>query len=447
VRHQLARRPHLHGCFAASWTCRFTSIVEKVLPNIFAGNSPYMLQTAVPISYGSLIRTALPRFAGAGAAFAVSIGYMDPGNWATDLNAATYHYALLWAVVASGIAACVLQVLVIRFVGSTGRGLAEAIRYGFPKIQARLALLYICAIIATEISEFVGLTVGLQMVFHLHFRTAIAVGLGAFLLLLLAGGGMFKRFERIAIATTSILALSYAVELGLLHPPITPIINGALTVSIPNAGAWIAVVGIVGATIMPHNLFLQAGLFKAQLGEEVPATRTARVNRAIIATVGTLLLATIVNGAILVLGSATHATSIETAFQTLRPIAGSTASLIFGIALIGVSLAATAGGTCAGDIICADAPTKLTQLQRRTIALAPAVLLLLVGCSPTTLLVWSQVALAITLPAVVIPLFLLVHRTQAMKTLVDKALACASVLILIASLTCDVILFSTLSYS
>ena len=404
-----------------------------------------MLQTAVHGRYGKIAGMTLPRITGVGAAFAVSIGYMDPGNWATDLNAASYRYALLWAVVASGVAACLLQVLVLRFVGASGLGLSEAVSGTFAKTSGPLSLTYIGAIIATEISEFVGLVVGLQMVFRLDLRPAIAIGLAVFLSLLLAGGVTFKRFERIAIATTSLLALIYAVEIGFLRPSILPVLRGALLPAIPDGGAWIAVVGILGATIMPHNLFLHAGLFKNQLAAAPQPDVATSVRRATCATVCTLAVATLVNAAILIVGAVTHGTTIERAFLTLRPLAGSTASLVFGIALIGVSLAATAGGACAGDIICADAPLKLTQLQRRSIALSPAVVLLLAGCSPTALLVWSQVALAVALPAVVIPLFILVVRQRNMRNPVDRALIGLSSLVLIASCACDVILLSTSS--
>ena len=383
--------------------------------------------------------------AGVGAAFAVSIGYMDPGNWATDLNAASYRFALLWAVVAAGVAACILQVLVLRFVGASGLGLSEAVKRTFAKANGALSLTYIGAIVATEVAEFVGLVVGLQMVFRLELRPAIAIGLAIFLLLLLAGGVTFRRFERIAIVTTSLLALIYAVEIGVLHPPVLPILRGALLPAIPDGGAWIAVVGILGATIMPHNLFLHAGLFKDHLRAKAERDVAASVRRAACATVCTLLVATLVNAAILIVGAATHGTTIEQAFLTLRPLAGPTASLVFGIALIGVSVAATAGGACAGDIICADAPVKLSQLQRRLIALSPAVVLLVAGCSPTALLVWSQVALAAALPAVVIPLFILVVRQRNMRNTFDQALIGLSALVLIASCTCDVILLSTSS--
>jgi manganese transport protein len=428
-------------------TVRTGSGSESVSPKNRAGTTMRVLQTASRATYGKVVPITLPGLAGVGAAFAVSIGYMDPGNWATDLNAASYHYALLWAVVASGFAACILQVLVLRFVGASGLGLSEAVRLGFPRLNAPLSLVYIGAIIATEISEFVGLVVGLQMVFRLDFRPAIGIGLAVFLLLLLTGGSMFKRFERIAIATTSFLAVVYAVEIGVLHPPLLAIVKGTTLPVVPDGAAWIAVVGIVGATIMPHNLFLHAGLFKAQLTAAGRRNVPGAVKRAALATVCTLFVATLVNAAILIVGAATDGTTIEGAFLTLRPLAGPTASLVFGLALIGVSLAATAGGACAGDIVCADAPIKLSQPQRRVIALAPAVVLLVAGCSPTLLLVWSQVALALALPGVVIPLFMLVVRQRDMKNPFDRALVGASALVLLASCTCDVILFSSLPSS
>ena len=383
-----------------------------------------------------------------GAAFAVGIGYMDPGNWATDLDATRYGDALLWAVLLSGIGAVLLQVLVVRHTAASGDDLAVSIARTWPKAAPWLWPAYAVAVIATEIAEFTGVVVGISLVTHVPWPAAIALGIALFSLLLCAGGTTARRFERFAMLTTALLAAAYAVDCALLKPALAPIVAGALTPGIPGPGALLAVVGIVGATIMPHNLFLHGGLVVGRLRDVHGAQRRLVERHAITDTVIALTIATAVNGAILVVGGAVGATTIERAFATLLPVAGAGSALIFGIALIAAGLAATGSGVCAADVIFHDgAPLRLSRLQRRALALVPAAAALALGVSPTLLLIVSQVALALILPAVVVPLIALVVRGTLRRTRGGLILLASSSTVVAAALVCDGVLITSLLHA
>lgn len=385
-----------------------------------------------------------PNVAGLGSALAVSIGYMDPGNWATDLDAARFGNTLLWSVLASGGAAVLLQILVVRFAASSGTGLMEGIATRFPATGRRLWYVYALAIVATEVAEFVGLVIGIQLLFGFSLYASIALGVTVFSLMLVAGGTTVKRFEIIAAATTAVLGLSYALEIIVLHPAAGPIVDGALRPHIANSSALLAVVGIVGATIMPHNLFLHGGLVRDQLQRSAAGRRNGVVKSAVIMTVVTLAGATLINAAIVIVGAATHATTIASAFETLRPLAGGAAGTLFGVSLIVAALAATASGACAGDIVCAHgAPFALSRVQRRMLAIGPAIALIAIGISPTMLLLASQIALGLALPLVIVPLLALVLGQRPMRTRADGALVAVSIAILVASCACDGLLVTS----
>jgi manganese transport protein len=383
-----------------------------------------------------------------GAAFAVGIGYMDPGNWATDLDATRYGTTLLWAVLLSGAGAVLLQLLVVRYAASSGDDLARAIARTWPRAAAWLWPLYTLAIVATEVAEFTGVVIGIELVARVPLATAIAAGIALFVAMLLFGGATVRRFERFAITTTAFLAVAYAIDCALLRPAAGPIIAGALVPSLAGPGALLAVVGIVGATIMPHNLFLHGGLVASRFSEVPPPERTGVERRAVRDTVIALAIATAINAGILIVGNAVGATTVESAFTTLVPVAGAGSALLFGVALIAAGLAATGSGVCAGDVIFhAGAPMRLTLLQRRALALVPAATLLALGISPTALLVGSQVALALILPAVVVPLITLVVRGTVRRTRGGLLLLASSSTVVVAAMICDGVLITSLLHA
>jgi manganese transport protein len=369
---------------------------------------------------------------------------MDPGNWATDLDATRYGDALLWSVLASGLAAMLLQTLVVRYVAHSGEDLMQGIARRWPGSARTLWWLYALAVVATELAEFVGLVVGLTLLLHISTGAAIAGAVAIFGAMLFTGTTTARRLERLALGATVVLAGAYAVDLALLHPATEPMLRGALVPALPGAGALLAVVGIAGATIMPHNLFLHGGLVLERLRAE-PAQRRLVERTAIVETIVVLAVATVVNGAILVLGGAVRATTIERAYATLVPLAGPASAMLFGVALCVSALAATASGARAADVVChAGAPVRLRPLTRRILAVTPAIALLLAGCSASGLIVASQVVLGLVLPTVVIPLLILARGTALHRTRAGFALVASSSAVVAVTLACDGVLLTSL---
>jgi manganese transport protein len=384
------------------------------------------------------VRSSLRAFGAGGAAFAVSIGYMDPGNWSTDFNATRYGVALLWSVIASGIGAILLQLLAVRLAAASGTDLATGILRRWPRAAPALWPIYVFSIVATETAEFTGVALGLAMALHLEMRAALLLSAIAFLALLAMRGTATRPLERLAILTTLLLASVYAADWIVLHPSTRTVFAAALLPSIPAPGALFAVIGIVGATIMPHNLFLHGGLIAEKLDHTRAADRPRIVTLARIETVVALLIATAINAAILVVADAVHAVTIEDGFATLYTVLGNASALGFGGALVVAGLAATATGARAGDLVfAAGAPIRLSPFVRRVLAIVPAALLLAAGCAPGSLLVASQIALGLVLPFVVVPLIVLCAKTAPAATFGARALLYASVAVVAIALLCD----------
>jgi manganese transport protein len=251
-------------------------------------------------------------------------------------------------------------------------------------------------------------------------------------------GTATRPLERFAIFTTLLLASVYAVDWIVLHPATSTVFSAALLPRIPGSGALFAVIGIVGATIMPHNLFLHGGLIAEKLDRAAAAERPRIVSLARIETVIALLVATAINAAILVVSDAVHAVTIEDGFATLYTVLGNASALCFGGALVVAGLAATATGARAGDLVfAAGAPIRLSPFVRRVLAIVPAALLLAAGCAPGSLLVASQIALGLALPFVVVPLIVLCAKTAPAATLGARVLLYASVAVVAIALLCD----------
>ncbi len=383
-------------------------------------------------------------FATGGAAFAVGVGYMDPGNWATDLDAARYGNALLWAVIVSGVAATLLQILAVRHAAESKRSLAESIARRWPHAARFLWPAYAAAIVATEIAEFTGVVLGLELVTSLSRTLVVALAGFTFLALLACGATSARRFERLAIATTAVLAGTSAIALVVLHPAVGPIVAGIVHPKLPDGAAFLAVIGIVGATIMPHNLFMHGALFLDRVRAAAPADADNVRRRAERETIVALTFATGINAAILIVGAAIHATDIETAFRALHASLGAIAGIAFAATLIVAALAATASGVCAGDAICGEgAPLRLSPIMRRLCALVPAMALLGFGFSASTLIVVSQIALGLILPTVVVPLIALVCKGTLRRTHGGRLLIAATTIVGLGSLSCDGILIVT----
>jgi manganese transport protein len=304
-------------------------------------NNPALLDTLRPLP-APAGRGRRPRAAGlraaasfAGPAFLVSIGYMDPGNWGTDLAAGSrFGYSLLWVLVAANLTAVLLQYLSAKLGIATGQDLAAAVGSRLPA-PARIGYWLVAegAMLATEMAEFIGVVVALRL---LGIGLAPAIGLGAVLVLGLLASRSMRRIERTIFVLLGVIGGVYALEVAMARPSAGPILAGAAVPSLNGSSLPVAV-GILGAVVMPHNLFLHSGLIRSRCGGE-PPRRVLR--RSTIETAVALNLALLINAAILIMAAATfgrHGVVVDSlgqAHETLRPMLGPLAAAGFAVALL-----------------------------------------------------------------------------------------------------------------
>jgi manganese transport protein len=344
----------------------------------------------------------------AGPAFAVSIGYIDPGNWATDLAAGVFGLRLLWVVVAANAMAIVLQVAVVRLTALAGNDLGTLIARGAPQLRMVFWSVFQLAAIATDLAEFTGITLGLSLLFHWPLPVCVCAGAAIVILALSNGNGRSRLLEGILIATVGVITLAFAYQLWYLHPAANAIAHGMLP-TVPSYAALVVVVGIIGATVMPHNLFLHSSMVHEKSGALPRAERMERARFHSRETLVALNLATFINGGILVVGALLmHADgSVQNAFGAWVRAGAPLAATLFGAALLITGVAASVTATMSGDYIFRSfSPRRIPATIRRCVTLAPAGIALLAGADPTVMLIWSQVALSIILPVALVPMML-----------------------------------------
>jgi manganese transport protein len=369
----------------------------------------------------------------AGPGLLVSVGYMDPGNWATDIAAGSkYGHALLWIVLLSSLSAMLLQTLSLRLGLASGKDLARACRDHYSPVASRaLWLMAEVAIVACDVAEVLGSALALHLLFGVSLPAGIAItALDTLIVLALQGKG-FRRIEAIILGLVLTIAVCLAVELLLVAPDCRAVARGFVPnlPSLQQSGALYLAVGIVGATVMPHNLYLQSSIVQSRRTVPGEAGRRDAMRLATIDTVASLSLAMLINAAILILAaSAFHSrgfdavTEIQDAYHLLDPLAGGAiASLLFGIALLAAGQSSTFTGTIAGQVVLEGfLNLKIPCWQRRLITRGLALLPALVGIewlgddSVGQLLVASQVVLSLQLPFAVWPLIRLASDSALM---------------------------------
>jgi len=359
----------------------------------------------------------------AGPAYLVSVGYMDPGNWATDLEGgARFGYRLIWVLVVSNLMALLLQTLSSRLGIVTGRDLAQACRDEYPRaVSYTLWLLCEFAIIACDLAEVLGAAIGLNLLFHVPMLIGVLVTAADTLLVLWFSRMGIRVIEAFVLVLIATIAGCFAFEIFLSRPDLPGVVTGLIP-RLNSSSIYIAV-AIFGATVMPHNLYLHSALVQTrQIGETGSDKRTACRYNFLDSTLA-LNGALFVNAAILVMSAAVFysrhivVTEIQQAHQLLAPLLGTTAaSVLFGLALLCSGQSSTLTGTMAGQIVMEGflrfrIQPWLRRFVTRCLAITPAVLTLyLAGDSGTyQLIILSQVIINFQLPFAVIPL---VHFTS-----------------------------------
>ena len=375
----------------------------------------------VPTTHGSGLR--LKRFfAFLGPAYLVSVGYMDPGNWATDLEGgARFGYALIWVLLMSNVMAVLLQTLAARLGVVTGHDLAQACRAEYSRpLNAILWVLAEVAIAATDLAEILGTIIALKLLFGLPLLWGCLItAFDTFLLLYLQRWGM-RQMEAVILALVATIGACFLVQILLAQPDVGAVALG-LRPSLPPGALYVAI-GILGATVMPHNLYLHSALVQTRgIGADARSKQTACRYYMIDAAIA-LNLAFFVNAAILILSAAVfhrhgmEVTTIEEAHKLLPSFLGQGAPILFAIALLCAGQSSTLTGTLAGQIVMEGylhlrlAPW-LRRLVTRLIALIPAVVVISLAGDHATqrLLILSQVVLSLQLSFAVVPL---IHFTS-----------------------------------
>jgi manganese transport protein len=381
-----------------------------------------------------------------GPAFIASIAYVDPGNFATNIQAgAKYGYTLLWVVVASNLMAMLIQALSAKLGIATGRNLAELCRLHFPKavVWTMWVLMELVAM-ATDLAEFLGAALGFNLLLGMPLWLAgLITAVTTFIILILQNHG-FRTLEAVIIAFLGIIALCYVVETILDKPDWGLVLTHAVVPRFEGSGSVVLAAGILGATVMPHVIFLHSALTQGRIVVKDPDQRH-RLFRFELADITIAMgIAGFVNAAMLMMAAATfhqaglsHIATIEEAHRTLEPLLGNAARWIFAVSLLAAGLSSTTVGTMAGQVIMQGFLERhIPVWLRRLVTILPAMVVIFMGLDPTRTLVISQVVLSFGLPFAIIPLVLFSRRPQLMGALVNRrattaAAALISVLIIL----------------
>ena len=393
------------------------------------------LNGSVPVRADGSWARRLLGFLGPG--YMVSVGYMDPGNWATDIaGGAQFGYTLLAVILISNLMAVVLQALAARLGIATGRDLAQACRDAYSRpVGLLLWLACEAAIIACDLAEVIGTAIALKLLFGIPLILgAIVTALDVFVVLLLLRWG-FRALEAFVMALLAVIFVCFGVQILLAAPPVQAVLAGFLpsTGIVTNPAALYIAIGIIGATVMPHNLYLHSSIVQTRAYPRTEAGRRGAVRFAVTDSTIALMLALFVNAAILILAAAvfhaggrTEVQEIEQAYELLSPLLGTgIAATLFAVALLASGLNATVTATLAGQIVMEGflrlrIPPYARRLITRGLAIVPVVVVTALHGEAGTarLLVLSQVVLSMQLPFAVIPLVSFVSDPARMGALV-----------------------------
>ncbi|MCM3783608.1 Nramp family divalent metal transporter [Neobacillus mesonae] len=374
-----------------------------------------------------------------GPGFLVAVGYMDPGNWATDIaGGSQFGYRLLFVIVLSNLMAIVLQSLASKLGLVTGKDLAQACREHFkPSVVIVLWILAELAIAATDLAEVIGSAIALQLLFGIPILYGVVITAADVLLILLLQHKGVRTLESIVIVLMGTIAVCFGIDVFLAQPSASGVIQGvmpSLEIFQRPEMLYIAI-GILGATIMPHNLYLHSSIVQSRKIEPSVTAKKEAIRFTTADSTIALTLAMFINAAILIVSSAvfhhagmTQVANISDAYHLLTPLLGTTvASILFGIALLASGQNSTLTGTLSGQIVMEGflnirLPSWLRRLVTRLIAIIPAVIVTAIAGEQGTadLLIFSQVILSLQLPFAVIPLVMFTSSKKVMGSFANK---------------------------
>jgi manganese transport protein len=379
-----------------------------------------------------------------GPAFIASIAYVDPGNFATNIQGgAQFGYELLWVIMASNLMAMLLQSLSAKLGIATGKNLAELCRARFskPVVWTMWVLMELVAM-ATDLAEFLGAAVALNLLFGLPLWLAgLLTAVITMLILMLERYG-FRPLEAIISSFLGVIAISYLIEIFLGKPDWNLIIYSSFVPHFTNSESILLATGILGATVMPHAIFLHSALTQGRVVVKKPEQQRRLFRFEIMDVIIAMAVASAVNAAMLITSAATFFKSgmnvgtLEEAYLTLKPLLGPASGIAFGVALLASGLSSSSVGTMAGQVIMQGfLHFHVPPWIRRIVTIIPSLIVIFIGLDPTRTLVISQVVLSFGLPFAVIPLVMFTSNKSLMGILVNKrvttilAILCASLIL------------------
>jgi manganese transport protein len=365
-----------------------------------------------------------------GPAFVASVAYIDPGNFATNIQGgAQFGYILLWVVVASNLMAMLIQAQSAKLGIATGQNLAELCRAHFspPIVRGMWVLMEIVAM-ATDLAEFLGAALGFNLLLGIPLWIAgILTAIATFIILGLERYG-FRPLEAVITALVGVVSVSYLIETVLDRPDWGLVLYHSVVPEFSGAESVLLATGILGATVMPHVIFLHSALTQERIVTRQPDQMRRLFRFEIIDVLIAMGLAGLINAAMLMMAAATFhrhgltdVGTIEEAHRTLQPLLGSAASWVFAISLLASGLSSSSVGTMSGQIVMQGfLHRQIPVWIRRLATMVPSLTVIMIGLDPTRTLVISQVVLSFGLPFAIIPLILFTRRADLMGVLVNK---------------------------
>jgi manganese transport protein len=367
-----------------------------------------------------------------GPAFVASVAYVDPGNFATNLQGgAEFGYRLVWVVLASNLLAMLVQTLSAKLGIATGRNLAEMCREQFPRpVIWGMWVVSEVAAMATDLAEFLGAALGFNLLFGLPlFPAALLTGAATLVILAMERRG-FRPLEAVIAALVGVIAASYLIETVLDRPSWSAVGHSLIRLSLGGSEAVLLAVGILGATVMPHVIFLHSSLTQSRIATHNVEQARRLFRYEMWDVVIAMTLAGLVNAAMLIMAASTfwvhglvHLGTIEEAYRTLTPLLGRAAGVVFAVSLLASGLSSSTVGTMAGQVIMQGfIHRQVSVWTRRLATMVPALVVIGAGLDPTRTLVLSQVVLSFALPFALIPLVLFTRRRDVMGALTNAPL-------------------------
>lgn len=410
--------------------------MEEQLPHVGESPDSRTVQTALDILGGEGRPNRLTRLMPfLGPAFIASVAYVDPGNFATNIQGgAQFGYLLVWVIVTSNLMAMLIQTLSAKLGIATGMNLAEQCRAHFPRpVVIVMWLLMEVVAMATDLAEFLGAALGFQLLMGVPlFAGALLTALATVLILGLERYG-FRPLEAVISAMVGMIALCYLLETIIVKPDWGLVAYHAFVPHFSGAESVLLASGILGATVMPHAIFLHSALTQRRIVVRDKKRLQSLYHFEIADVVIAMGMASFVNAAMLIMAAATfhntgHAAvgTIEEAYRTLEPLLGTSAKWIFGLSLLLAGLSSSTVGTSAGQVIMQGFMQRHIPIWvRRLVTMAPSLAVIGAGLDPTRTLIVSQVVLSFGLPFAIIPLVMFTRRADIMGDLVNRRLTTA----------------------